>query len=147
MMHRVNGIKILLSNPKINNNYWKIEISATSETVLWFRRLAVSTIAEAHARTKTILCGICGRQRGNGRGFSPRTWVFLVTTIPPALHTHSPVILLTQSEKLTARINNTDRMGKLLLKLQREGTLRNISRHKTVHALYVLHELGSKSNL
>jgi hypothetical protein len=42
MMHKVGSIKILLSNPKINNNYWKIEISATSETVLLFRRLVVS---------------------------------------------------------------------------------------------------------
>lgn len=55
-----------------------------------------SLIVEARVRTKTILCGICGRQRGIGRGFSPRTWVFLVSTIPPGLHTHSPVILLIQ---------------------------------------------------
>jgi len=80
-----------------------------------------SLIAEARVRTKAILCGICGRQRGIGRGFSPRTWVFSVSTIPPALHTHSLVILLTQSEKLRAQLNNTNKMGKLLLKSQGEG--------------------------
>ena len=42
MTHKVSSTKVLLSNPKINNNYWKTEIRAKSETVLWFRRLAVS---------------------------------------------------------------------------------------------------------
>jgi len=80
-----------------------------------------SLITDARVHTKTFLCGICGRQSGIGRGFSPRTWVFPVSTIPQALHTHSRVIFLTQSEKLTAQLNNKDKMGKLLLKLQREG--------------------------
>lgn len=80
-----------------------------------------SLIAEARVCTKTILRRIYGRQRSIGRGFCPRTWVFPVSTIPQALHTHSPVILLTQSEKLTSQLNITDGMGKLLLKSQREG--------------------------
>jgi hypothetical protein len=95
-----------------------------------------SIIAEARVHTKTFLCGICGRQIGIGR-----TWVFPVSTIPQALHTHSPMILLTQSEKLTAQLNNKDRMDKLLLKSNVKGIwiLRNISWHKWIHVLYVLH--------
>jgi len=104
-----------------------------------------SIIAEARVHTKTFLCGICGRQRGIGR-----TWVFPVSTIPQALHTHSPMILLTQSEKLTAQLNNKDRMDKLLLKSQREGNM-NIKKHflTQINSCIVRStcKKGSKSNL
>jgi len=58
---------------------------------------------ESHIQSQASPCGICCRQSGTGVDFSLSTALFLVSIIPPILHSH-PLIY---HQHHTNRANNT----------------------------------------
>jgi hypothetical protein len=52
--------------------------------------------AEARFQSQATPCEICGAWIGSGTGFSPSTSVFPVNIIPPSLHTHLHLHVLTR---------------------------------------------------
>jgi hypothetical protein len=66
-----------------------------------------SLTADARVQSQASACGICGEQSGTGTGFSPSTWVYPVSIIPPMLRTRSSITDGVLSRKLTPSLNKT----------------------------------------